>query len=144
MSLSISKPISIHPIEQSVRPNHFKGIEILVVDDEEDSLDILTLLLEQEGATVIPVKSARLAMEAFNQKTPTVIVSDIGMPDTDGYTLMSKIRALPQGKDIPAIALTAYAAEIDRQQTFDAGFQKHLAKPINVVELIATISELIE
>ena len=130
-------------LNQSVQPNRFSGVKIIVVDDEPDSLDILTLLLEQEGAELIPVTSAQEALEAFNQSTPDLIISDIGMPDTDSYTLIAQIRALPARKNIPAIALTAYAGEIDIQRTIDAGYQKHLAKPIDVLDLIATVEQLI-
>ena len=140
---SFSDQINRKPIEQSSQQSRFSGLKILVVDDEVDSLDILTMILEQEGAALIPVKSAAAALAAFNQAVPDLIISDIGMPETDGFTLIKKIRELPQGKKIPAIALTAYANEIERQLTFDAGFQKHLAKPINIPELIAAISELI-
>ena len=143
MNISTSEPIDVNIFDQSIQPNRFHGLKILVVDDEADSLDILTLVLEQEGAEVISAASAQTALSVFSQTTPNFIVSDIGMPDTDGYTLIKEIRKLPQGEDIPAIALTAYAGEIDTQQSLDAGFQKHLAKPINIPQLIATITELL-
>ena len=135
--------IDSNPINQSVRPSRFSGVKVLAVDDEPDSLDILTLVLSQEDAEVIPVTSAAEALEAFNRSTPDLIISDIGMPETDGYTLITQIRALPSGKDIPAIALTAYAGEIDKQHSINAGFQKHIAKPIDLQELIAAIEQLI-
>ena len=128
---------------KSVLPNRFNGSKILVVDDERDSLEILTLVLQQEGATIISATSAEAALKAFSHKTPDLIISDIGMPGMDGLTLMTQIRQLPQGKNVPAIALTAYAAEIDKQSSFAAGFQKHLAKPISIPELITAITELI-
>ena len=143
MNISVSESININPLDRAVQPNSFDSIKILVVDDELDSLDILTLVLQQEGAEVISVVSAPAALEVFDRTTPDLIISDIGMPHTDGYTLMTKIRKLPQGKNIPAIALTAYAREIDMQQSFEAGFQKHMAKPINIPLLIATITELL-
>lgn len=131
-------------IDRSARPNRFSGVEILVVDDEPDSLDILTLVLEQEGAEVRSVTSAKEALVAFNQSTPDLIISDLGMPEANGYTLITHIRARFQGKNVPAIALTAYAGETDKQRTLDAGYQKHLAKPINISELIAAIEQLIQ
>ena len=143
MSISISESININPLERTVQPNRFEGLKILVVDDEVDSLDILTLVLEQEGAEVISVASAPAALEVFGQTTPALIISDIGMPHTDGYTLIEEVRKLPQGQNIPAIALTAYAREIDMQQSLDAGFQKHMAKPIDIPQLLATITELL-
>ena len=143
MSISISESINIDPLDGTVQPNRFDGLKILVVDDEVDSLDILTLVLEQEGAEVISVASALAALEMFDRTTPDIIVSDIGMPHTDGYTLIEEVRKLPQGQNIPAIALTAYAREIDTQQSLDAGFQKHMAKPIDIPQLLATITELL-
>ena len=130
--------------EQSLRSNHFDGLTILVVDDEVDSLDIITMILKQEGAAVISVASAAAALELLNQTTPDLIISDIGMPYTDGYSLIKQIRQLPQGRNIPAIALTAYATEIDQQRSFDAGFKQHIAKPINIPELITAIAKLTE
>jgi CheY-like chemotaxis protein len=101
------------------------------------------MILEQEGASVISVASASAALEVFNQTTPDLIISDIGMPHTDGYSLIKQIRQLPQGQ-IPALALTAYAGEIEQQRSFDAGFKKHIAKPVNIPELITAIAELTE
>ncbi len=129
-------------IDRSVQPNRFSGIKILAVDDEADSLDIVTIVLEQEGASVTSVRSAEVALQVFPELNPNLIISDIGMPETDGCTLINKIRQLPQGKDVPAIALTAYAGESDRQRTLDAGFQEHISKPINISELIITITRL--
>ncbi len=131
-------------IDRAVQANHFNGIKIMVVDDDADSLDILTLVLEQEGAEVRSASSAESTLEAFSESTPDLIISDIGMPTTDGYTLITQLRALPQGKNLPAIALTAYAGDGDRQRSMDAGFQKHLSKPINIPELITTIILLMQ
>jgi PAS domain S-box-containing protein len=146
MNPSTSKQMDFELTDRTLQPNRFDGLTILVVDDEADSLAILTLVLEQEGANVISATSAAAALEVFNQTTqttPCLIISDIGMPHTDGYSLIKQIRQLPQGQ-MPAIALTAYAREIDRQHSLDAGFQKHIAKPINISELITAIAELIK
>ncbi len=143
MDTPIAEPIHINPIQQSVQPNRFSGIKILVVDDKVDSLDILTLVLEQEGAEVISVTSAALALEALNKSTPDLIISDIGMPKTDGYSLISQIRNSKE-KNILAIALTAYAGEVNQQLSLEAGFNRHLAKPINIPELITIITELVQ
>ena len=134
----------LEPNIPSVRPKRFQGKTILVVDDEIDSLDILILVLEQEGAKVLSAKSAQSALDILQQTVPDLIVSDIGMPQTDGYSLIARVRELPQGKDIRAIALTAYAGEIDRQRSLDGGFQQHLTKPINIPEFIQTIASLFE
>jgi PAS domain S-box-containing protein len=137
------KPADSNLVNEPVKANRLKGIKILVVEDEIDSRNILTFVLEQEGAEVIPVNSANAALQALNQSLPDLIISDIGMPEMDGYTLITQIRALPQGKNIPAIALTAYAGETDRQRSLDVGFHKYLSKPINISELIDTIMQLI-
>ena len=130
--------------EQPKKTNPLNSLRVLVVDDEADSLDLLTFILKEEGAVIRSVTSAKEALEAFKKETPDLIISDIGMPDVNGYTLITQIRELPQGKNIPAIASTAYAGEVDKQRSTEAGFQKHIAKPIDLSELIATIVELID
>ena len=134
---------TIEQSDRSTRINRLDQIEILVIDDEVDSLEILKLILEQKGAEVTAVSSATKALEVITESTPDLIISDIGMPETNGNTLMNRIRNLPEGKNIPAIALTAYATELDRQFALDAGFNEHLSKPINIPQLILTIERLI-
>lgn len=129
-------------IDQSFATKSSDEMKILVVDDEIDSLDILTLILEQEGARVTPVTSAYEALEAFEKSSFNLIISDIGMPTFDGYTLIEKIRQLPQGKAIPAIAVTAYAGDVNKKNSLDAGFDRHISKPIDFSELITTINLL--
>jgi PAS domain S-box-containing protein len=121
------------------------GVSILVVDDDDDSRNFLTFALTDSGAKVYSVDSAALAFDAMGSFQPNLIVSDIGMPQEDGYSLMQRIRQLPKylGGDIPAIALTAYAGDIDRQRSILAGFQTHLAKPVMPNELIDAVIELI-
>lgn len=130
-------------MEKPVQPDRFSGTEILVIDDEMDSLSILTLVFEQEGAEVKSATSAREALDIFGKSTPDLIISDIGMPEVDGYTLITKIRALPQGKDLPAIALSAYAGEVDRQRSLKMGYQKHLNKPVDIYNLLNVTTELL-
>lgn len=119
------------------------GTRILVVDDETDSREFAAFVLEQAGASITSVASGIDALQTFSQSVPDLIVSDIGMPEMDGYMLMRRIRALPNGQQIPAIALTAYAAELDQQQAIQAGFQRHLAKPIDPERVIAIVTELV-
>jgi PAS domain S-box-containing protein len=121
-----------------------KGVKVLLVDDESDTRDVFSFLLEQAGAEVVAVASAAAALSALPQLKPDLLLSDIGMPDTDGYQLMRQIRALPpeQGGTIAAIALTAYASELDQQQALAAGFQLHLAKPVEPEDLIGAIATL--
>ncbi|MFM7427679.1 MAG: response regulator [Elainella sp.] len=122
------------------------GIKILVVDDEQDALDFLTFLLEQSGAVVLPTLSAAAALAALPQFQPDILISDIGMPHQDGYMLLQQIRQFPldQSGRIPAIALTAYARQEDGQRALQAGFQKHLAKPVEPIQLITAVTELIQ
>ncbi|WP_096595375.1 ATP-binding protein [Calothrix sp. NIES-2098] len=119
------------------------GIHILVVDDEPDSCEFLTFVLTQEQATVTAVSSGFAALNAINQRIPDLLISDIGMPEMDGYMLIQNIRAAPQGKSIPAIALTAYAGELNQQKAIAAGFQRHIVKPVDANALIAIAIELV-
>jgi PAS domain S-box-containing protein len=122
------------------------GIRVLVVDDDADSRDFVTFLLEQDGAFVIAVSCALDALQTLAEVKPDVLVSDIGMPEIDGYMLINKVRTLTpeQGGQIPAIALTAFARNADQQKALKAGFQMHLPKPLNPEELIAAIIQVME
>ncbi|HEY9691694.1 MAG TPA: PAS domain-containing protein [Oculatellaceae cyanobacterium] len=130
--------------EQPNRASDLSGIKILVVDDEADSREFISFVLEQSGAAVTAVRSAREALETIVQTKPNLLLSDIGMPDVDGYMLIRQIRAMSpdQGGEIPAIALTAYASEIDAEKALSAGFQRHLAKPVDPDELAAAVTSL--
>ncbi|PPS44782.1 PAS domain S-box protein [Chroococcidiopsis sp. TS-821] len=121
------------------------GARILVVDDEADTREFLTFMLAQYGAEAIAVNSAAAAIERLQSFYPDVVLSDIGMPNEDGYSLIRRIQVLAasQGRQIPAIALTAYAREEDRQAAQSAGFQLHMSKPINPSELVSAIARLI-
>jgi CheY-like chemotaxis protein len=122
-----------------------EGIEILIVDDDTDSLDFITFVLETEGAIVTQAASALEGLQMLTQLKPKIIVSDIGMPEIDGYMLIERIRNLSeeQGGQVPALALTAYASECDQQQAISAGFQKHISKPIEPEQLVAMVIQLI-
>ncbi|GAB4151020.1 MAG: hypothetical protein Fur0046_30280 [Cyanobacteria bacterium J069] len=118
---------------------------ILIVDDDADSRGFTTFVLEQTHATITSVASGQEALRRIAESPPDLLISDIGMPHMDGYMLIQQIRALPseQGGTIPAIALTAYAGEMDQQQAIAAGFQQHLAKPIEAEALMNTVAKLI-
>jgi CheY-like chemotaxis protein len=120
------------------------GLRVLVVDDEADARELVATMLREYNVEVIAVASASEALEALQRLKPDVLVSDIGMPGEDGYTLMRKVRALEaeQGGQIPAVALTAYAREEERRSALAAGFQQHMPKPVNVVELAAIVANL--
>ncbi|MBX9252790.1 response regulator [Desmonostoc muscorum CCALA 125] len=121
------------------------GIQILVVDDDVDTREFHTFVLEQAGAKVTAAASALEALQVLAQSKPDVLVSDIGMPETDGYMLMRQVKALQtdEGKKILAIALTAYAGEINHQQALESGFQNHVSKPVEPEKLVKAIATLI-
>ncbi len=120
------------------------GIKVLVVDDEIDARALIKRLLEDRGATVRTAASVVHAVEALRAELPDVLVSDIGMPEQDGYALIRQVRALPpeQGGRLLALALTAYARSEDRMKAILAGFQNHLAKPVEAVELLVLVANL--
>ncbi|HEY9700235.1 MAG TPA: ATP-binding protein [Trichocoleus sp.] len=122
-----------------------EGVQVLVVDDEADTRTLVAFMLEQRGAKVIAVSSAAEGLQQIQQAKPDVILSDIGMPNVDGYSFIQQVRSLKaeQGGTIPAIALTAYAAEFDQKQAFDAGFQMHIAKPMEMDVLMSAIKQLV-
>ncbi|WP_138500794.1 ATP-binding protein [Nostoc sp. PA-18-2419] len=121
------------------------NIQILLVDDDTDTREFQAFLLQQSGAKVTAVASGLEVLPALDRLIPDLIISDVGMPQMDGYMLMRQIRSRPpeRGGKIPAIALTAYARELDRQQAIAAGFQIHLTKPIVPEKLISAIVNLL-
>jgi PAS domain S-box-containing protein len=132
--------------EAEIEPDlpSLQGIRVLVVDDDLDNRELITIMLKQYQAEVISVASAMEVSSVLKSFKPNILVSDIGMPDIDGYTLLRSIRCLPpeQGGQIPAIAVTAYARPEDSQQALASGFQLHLSKPIDAHELVTVIAEL--
>lgn len=122
------------------------GLNILVVDDDEDSRFYITTVLEADGATVMAVASAAVALKVLPELQPDILICDIAMPGEDGYTLIRKIRALKPddicGK-LPAIALTAYGDSEYRSRALEAGFQTHVPKPVDPGELVAIVANLV-
>jgi len=120
---------------------NFNGLQALLVDDDRDSREFIAFLLEQYGVQVTQADSASEALSSLEQGKFDLLISDIGMPDIDGYTLIRRIRKLSpnRGAEIPAIALTAYAGESDRLQALAAGFHHHISKPIEPEILIQAI-----
>ena len=127
-----------------IESHNLEGLRILVVDDELDSREFISFVLEQDGAEVIQVPSAIEALQIFPNIQPDILVSDIGMPEMDGYMLLGEIRKMqPEaGGNVPAIALTAYAGELDRKQALSVGFHSHIAKPVEPDNFIATVLEI--
>jgi PAS domain S-box-containing protein len=119
------------------------GICTLVVDDDDDARDFLSFLLEYNGASVAVAATAAEALQALERSLPDVFLCDIGMPDMDGYDLIRAIRASNHKQHLPAIAITAYAGELNQQKAIAAGFQHHLSKPIDSEQLILTITTLL-
>jgi CheY-like chemotaxis protein len=122
------------------------GLHILLVDDDTDTRNFGTFVLEQVGAKVTAVESAVEAIQALTTLKLDVFISDIGMPDVDGYMLLRQLRKLEarHGGNLPAIALTAYAGETNRQKALASGFQYHLSKPVEPDELVQTIVALVK
>jgi signal transduction histidine kinase/ActR/RegA family two-component response regulator len=132
------------PAHRLAKKPSLAGIRVLLVDDDNDTRDMMLELLTNNGAITIPASSARAAMDALRESRPDVIVSDIGMPFEDGYSLIRKIRALSpeEGGCLPACALTGWNAASERQRAIAAGYQLHVTKPADPERLIAAIYTL--
>jgi CheY-like chemotaxis protein len=120
------------------------GVHVLTVDDDSDALMLGREILESAGARVTTLDSAILAVEEIASIRPDVLVADVGMPRLDGFEMIRRIRRMPDARlrDVPAAALTAYARPEDRVKALQSGFQIHLAKPIDPVELVAAVAAL--
>jgi CheY-like chemotaxis protein len=125
-------------------PQRLDGLRVLVVDDEADTRDVVTLILQQSGAETMSAASASEAVETWRNWKPDVLVADIGMPEEDGYALIRRVRSRPadDGGQVPAVALTAYARPEDRLRILSAGFQLHVSKPVEPSELIRAVASL--
>ena len=137
----VSAPIPSTELSQAPR---LLGVHVLLVDDEADARHLMRLVLEQCGAVVAVAASAMEALEALRRAPPTVLVSDIGMPGMDGYELIRRVRELgpSEGGSTPALALTAFAREVDRARALDAGYHAHLAKPAEPADLANVVANL--
>lgn len=133
----ISSPVASTPLA---------GLRVLVVDDEADTRNFLSFMFEEYGAFATAVASVDEALAVIEQAKPDILISDIGMSEQDGYTLIRKLRSLEpeKGGRIPAIALTAYTREEDRLEALSAGFQQHLSKPIDPTKLIAMVADVLK
>jgi PAS domain S-box-containing protein len=145
---AVTRPVRPLPsVEGAPAPQgspRIDGLRLLVIDDEQDALALVGEVLRARGAQVYVARSAKEALEKIAAVRPDVIVSDIGMPDVDGYSLMRTIRALPPeaGGRTPAVALTAYARAEDAQRAFVAGYQMHVAKPVEPTRLATVVANL--
>jgi PAS domain S-box-containing protein len=135
---------SVHPPPLATARGELEGVRVLVVDDEQDARELLQEILGEAGCNVTTAGSTAEALVRLREQRPDVLISDIGMPEEDGLSLMRRIRALgtADGADLPAIALTAYAGAANRAQTREAGFDAHLAKPVRTDDLLKVIEQL--
>ncbi|HEY1696691.1 MAG TPA: ATP-binding protein [Polyangiaceae bacterium] len=128
----------------SQRPSQLSGLRVLVVDDDEDMRDLVRTVLEDCGSVVTTTSSVADALEALARSVPDVVLSDIGMPNRDGYDLIRQVRALPpdRGGNVPAAAFTGFARAEDRRDVLNAGYSMHITKPIDPTELMAVVASL--
>ena len=121
------------------------GLHVLLVEDDDDSRKLIGTMLKRYGARVTSTKSAKEALSVFDGELPDLLISDIGMPDEDGYELIRKLRSAPPDKGglTPAIALTGYASRKDRERALTAGYQKHMAKPVEQSDIISAVAALV-
>ncbi len=141
---SPGKPSDVRALTAFERPPSLAGKRILVVDDDDDGRELVKDIFEDCGCFVRTASSAAAAMTAMAAEVPDVLVSDIGMPMEDGYALIRRVRDLPaaDGGGVPAVALTAFAREEDRERALNAGFMIHVAKPIQPAELVSVVAGL--
>jgi CheY-like chemotaxis protein len=124
-------------------PVRLDGVHVLVVDDEADARRVLAMVLERAGAVVVTAGGVPAALDALSNARPNVLVSDLGMPDQDGFDLIRHLRQDGHdAEDLPAIALTAFVQKDDAQLALGAGFQVHLPKPVDPYELTSAIARL--
>jgi CheY-like chemotaxis protein len=121
-----------------------KGLKVMLVEDEFDTREMVAEGLEQSGATVLLAATGAEALRVLARHTPDVLVSDIGMPEMDGYELLQKIRSenAPRLRTIPAVALTAFASDEDKRKSAQAGYHAYLVKPVTLTELISTVASV--
>ena len=133
-------------LETVTSSSTLQGVKILVVDDDPDSCDLLSTVLQvYEETDVRAFSSVKDVLSVFRQLQPQVVISDIAMPNADGFALIQAIRSFPaeQGGKVSAIALSAMASDEDRQRALEAGFDRYLTKPMDVDELISTLLDLL-
>lgn len=151
VTLPVSAQINSEPetnVSESLPPiaaeKSARGIHVLLIEDDEDSREMLKVMFEQHQIEITAVASAAEAVPMLEAIRPDVLISDIGLPNEDGYELIRRVRKLPaeQGGETPAIALTGYASLQDRNLAFDVGYQKHLSKPVDIDKLLELVKEL--
>ena len=143
--LLADRTVAVAQCEQPSPDSHsLDGLRVLLVDDEPEAREVISTVITRTGAEVKACTSAQDALVKLMEWKPDVILSDIAMPDEDGYSFIGRVRSLPRDKggETPAAALTAYARDVDRRQALDAGYQMHIAKPIGASQLVTMIARL--
>ena len=142
-SIALDRRVVARPADR-FDPSLLRNVRVLVVDDEDDARVLLQTTLQQYGAEVSTASSVEEAFVAFEETQPDVVLSDIGMPHEDGYSLIRRLRARPAaaGGAVPAVAVTAYASAVDRAATQAAGYQAHVAKPFEPAEIARLVARL--
>ncbi|HEX5656952.1 MAG TPA: PAS domain S-box protein [Polyangiales bacterium] len=143
--------VSSEPAQAAVVPSleaerievRLQGARVLVVDDEEDARELVRTVLSEAGAEVCTAESAASALEAVHAFKPQLLLSDIGMPDEDGYSLIQRVRALPGGAKLPAVAMTAFVRGQDKARALNAGYNAHLGKPVLPDDLLRTCAVML-
>jgi signal transduction histidine kinase len=133
---------SVAPEKVEQRRRSFKGLDLLVVEDSEDTLELLSVIFRTEGANVITAASAAEAIQSAKDRRPDVVISDIGMPDVDGYEFLRQLKKLPGLDGIPAFAVSGYASDDDRQRALSVGYLTLIPKPVDVDVLFDLIHDL--
>lgn len=144
---TISLPVTTEAAEPRktgglVQPNALTGMRILVVDDSVDTVDMLRTLLEMDGAMVGTAGGGPEALEILEQESFDVILSDISMPGMDGFELLSRLRKLPNGRDVPVLALTGFGRVEDVERAKSVGFFSHITKPVDVAQIVAMLQKI--
>jgi CheY-like chemotaxis protein len=135
-----SLPADVEP--EAKQRSSLNGMKVLIVEDSEDTLTLLSAIFGREGAHVMTASSANAALDSVKEKRPNLIVSDIGMPDTDGYEFLQRVKVLPGMNDVPAIAISGYASDEDRARALNVGYSALVPKPIDVDDLFGIIQGL--
>jgi CheY-like chemotaxis protein len=122
------------------------GRSILLLEDHDDTRDLTAAILQQVGVSVLPCASAAEAFALLNDRLPSAIVADIGLPDEDGISFITRLRrhSSDDVRNLPAIAVTAYSSSADHHKALIAGFQRHLAKPVDPGDLLDALCEVLE
>jgi CheY-like chemotaxis protein len=135
---------SLHRTGEQKAHADISGLEIVLVEDDYDTREIMSRLLARSGANVTSYASVEEGLDAIGRHPPNVVISDLAMPGRDGYDLIRELRGrtADEGGDLPALALSAHASQVERERALDAGFDRHAAKPIQTADLVAIVAEL--